>query len=51
MIAFITYICKPSNEQRILEWVAPEDWTRATIGQHFEQQFPGAEIVRIDLQS
>ena len=51
MIYSITYFCRLNNDQRILEWVAPECWTRATIGQHFEQQFPGTEIVRIDLQS
>jgi hypothetical protein len=50
MIYLVTYFCRLSNEQRILEWVAPEGWTRATIGQHFERQFPGTEIVRIQAQ-
>jgi hypothetical protein len=50
VIYLITYLCNLSNEQRILEWVVPEGWGPAAIGQHFEQQFPGTEIVRMEPQ-
>ena len=48
MIFLITYLCKLNDEQRTLEWLAPEGWGLSTIGQHFEQQFPGTEIVFIE---
>jgi hypothetical protein len=48
VIYLITY--QLNNEQRILEWVVPEGWGPAAIGQSFEQQFPSTEILRIEAQ-
>jgi hypothetical protein len=46
---FITYQSS-RHESRILEWVVPESWSPATIAAHFEQQFPGAEILHMEPQ-
>lgn len=48
MIYLITY--QLNNEQRIIEWVAPEGWCPATIATCFEQQFPAAEILHLQAQ-
>lgn len=48
MIYLIHY--KQNNEQRTLEWVTPEGWGPAAIGQAFAEQFPAAEIIRLEPQ-
>ena len=50
MTYHITYLCQLNNEQRTLEWVAPEGWSPATIREHFTQRFPGTETVCIEAQ-
>ena len=42
----ITYI--KSNETISIEWIVPTGWTTAAIRQSFEQQYPQAEIIKIE---
>ena len=42
----ITYL--KNNEQINIEWIVPTGWTTAAIRQSFEQQYPGAEIIRLE---
>lgn len=49
MTYLITY--QSRHDTRIIEWVAPEGWSAATISRHFEQQFQGTEIISIEAQA
>ena len=42
----ITY--RKNNETINIEWIVPTGWTTAAIRQSFEQQYPQAEIIRIE---
>lgn len=42
----ITYI--KSNETISIEWIVPTGWTTAAIRQSFEQQYPQAEIIKLE---
>lgn len=42
----ITY--SKNNEQINIEWIVPTGWTTAAIRQSFAQQYPDAEIIRIE---
>ena len=42
----ITYV--KNNEQINIEWIVPTGWTTAAIRQSFEQQYPNAEIIRLE---
>ena len=42
----ITYL--KNNEQINIEWIVPTGWTTGAIRQSFEQQYPDAEIIRLE---
>lgn len=42
----ITY--RKNNETINIEWIVPTGWTTAAIRQSFEQQYPQAEIIRLE---
>ena len=42
----ITY--RKNNETINIEWIVPTGWTTAAIRQSFEQQYPDAEIIRLE---
>jgi hypothetical protein len=42
----ITY--RKNNEQIILEWVVPTNWSPAAIRESFERQFSQAQIISIE---
>jgi hypothetical protein len=42
----ITY--RKNNEQINIEWIVPSGWTTAAIRQSFKQQYPQAEIIKLE---
>lgn len=42
----ITY--RKNNETISIEWIVPTGWTTAEIRQSFEQQYPQAEIIKLE---
>jgi hypothetical protein len=42
----ITY--RKNNETINLEWIVPTGWSSAAIRQSFEQQYPQAEIIKLE---
>jgi hypothetical protein len=46
MAYFITY--RKNNEQINIEWIVPTGWTTEAIRQSFEQQYPQAEIIKLE---
>jgi hypothetical protein len=42
----ITY--RKNNETINIEWIVPTGWTTAAIRQSFEQQYPQANIIRLE---
>ena len=42
----ITY--RKNNEQINIEWIVPSGWGTAKIRQSFEQQYPQAEIIKLE---
>lgn len=42
----ITY--RKNDETHTLEWIVPTGWTTAAIRQSFEQQYPQAEIIKLE---
>ncbi len=42
----ITY--RKNNEQINIEWIVPSGWTTTAIRQSFKQQYPQAEIIKLE---
>mgnify|MGYP000848101320 CR=1 FL=1 len=42
----ITY--RKNNETINLEWIVPTGWGASAIRTSFEQQYPGAEIIKLE---
>ena len=42
----ITY--RKNNETINLEWIVPTGWSSAAIRESFEQQYPQAEIIKLE---
>ena len=42
----ITY--RKNNEQINMEWIVPSGWGESAIRQSFKQQYPQAEIIKLE---
>ena len=42
----ITY--RKNNETISIEWIVPTGWSTAAIRQSFKQQYPQAEIIKLE---
>lgn len=41
-------IYRKNNEQIIIEWIAPSNWSETAIRESFKQQYSQAEIISLE---
>lgn len=48
MTHHLTYLRAPDHAPATITWVSPTGWSDETIRENFQQQFPGAVVIKMD---